>query len=268
MSFWSSQQIGSKGHQIFTPFDPDNIDSACYNLALGSEVFVSPTPDTPLKDRKIINLKDDTDTVIIPPGQFAFLITEEKVSIPRNSIGFISIRFGMKAQGIINVSGFHVDPGYNGKLVFAIFNASGFPKVLKKGERMFSIWLSSLEDYDSKPRTKLGYARMPLDFIDAKNPESSIPVLAEKIEDIEKRIEASSIKYGLVLGLLIPINIAIFRYILHEWDEIFKALSNDFWWVISILVSMLAVILLRKPFKERVEISIHFIKNRDFFRGK
>ena len=48
----------------------------------------------------------------IPPGQFAFLLTEEVVSVPPDALAFISIRAKTKFRGLVNVSGFHVDPGY------------------------------------------------------------------------------------------------------------------------------------------------------------
>ena len=51
---------------------------------------------------------------MIPPGQFAFLLTAETVTMPDNAIAFISIKARLKFNGLINISGFHVDPGYRG----------------------------------------------------------------------------------------------------------------------------------------------------------
>jgi len=75
-------------------------------------VYLSPLPETPLAERKRLVLQDKED-VIVPPGQFALLITEERVNIPDDKIAFISFKFSKKARGLINVSGFHVDPGYS-----------------------------------------------------------------------------------------------------------------------------------------------------------
>lgn len=54
----------------------------------------------------------------IPKGQFALLITEEIVKVPNNALAFISFKAKYKYKGLINVSGFHVDPGWYGKLTF------------------------------------------------------------------------------------------------------------------------------------------------------
>ena len=48
---------------------------------------------------------------VIPPGQFGYLLSKETVRVPPNSMAFISMRTGIKYQGLINVSGFRVTPG-------------------------------------------------------------------------------------------------------------------------------------------------------------
>ncbi|MDD1414183.1 hypothetical protein MEN41_05810 [Dolichospermum sp. ST_con] len=78
MSFWSSQTLHSRLSSLIEPFDVNKIESASYQLCLGDEVYISALPDTPLEKRKKITLSEK-DTVSIPPGQFAFLITSEKI---------------------------------------------------------------------------------------------------------------------------------------------------------------------------------------------
>ncbi|RZK44825.1 MAG: hypothetical protein EOO61_02410 [Hymenobacter sp.] len=93
----------------------------------------------------------------IAPGQFALLLTKEIIKIPRKNLGFISIKAGIKFQGLINVSGFHVDPGYEGRLKFSVYNAGSKTIVLQEGQRLFPLWLGefnqelSIQDaYDGK----------------------------------------------------------------------------------------------------------------------
>ena len=85
------------------------------------------------------------DAFTIPPGQFAFLLTEEIVSVPADALAFISIRAKTKFRGLVNVSGFHVEPGYHGQLTFAVFNAGPVPIHLKRGQPIFLIWYASLD---------------------------------------------------------------------------------------------------------------------------
>ena len=41
----------------------------------------------------------------------ALLITEEQVNVSLYAMAFISMKAGKKLGGLINISGFHVDPG-------------------------------------------------------------------------------------------------------------------------------------------------------------
>src|SRR6266487_5983005 len=115
MAFWSSETIRQKLRSLVDPPNEDRIQNGSYELSLGPEVFSS---DSSTKK----NLSPG-EQVVIPPGQFGLLLTEEKVTIPNNAIGLISIKTGMKFRGLVNVSGFHVDPGFNGCLKFSVYNA-------------------------------------------------------------------------------------------------------------------------------------------------
>ena len=124
MSFWSGSKLRTAFpvQSIVEPFDPSNIDCAAYTLTVGPEYFITPSFDTKQADsvRKVLAAGEKSSgvqtvgggTLAIPPGQFAFLVTEEKLSIPTNVIGFISLKSKIKWSGLINVSGFHVDPDF------------------------------------------------------------------------------------------------------------------------------------------------------------
>lgn len=110
---------------------------ASIDLALGSDVFVTPDKEPKkLKENQIINIQ---------PGQFAALLTEEILDIPEEYLGFITIRFGFKSKGLVNISGFHVDPGFYGKLVFSVYNAGPSTVTLRRGEKVFSLFLTNIE---------------------------------------------------------------------------------------------------------------------------
>lgn len=140
MSFWNSDALRSriKDGQLVTPFRPERIANAAYELALGGEAFVSSSMDG--KKTSIAA----GEQLVIPPGQFALLLTEEVVRIPPEAIGLISIKAGMKLRGLVNVSGFHVDPGFNARLKFSVYNAGNDNIVLDQGKSLFLLWLCDL----------------------------------------------------------------------------------------------------------------------------
>jgi dCTP deaminase len=81
----------------------------------------------------------------IPPGQFALLCTLESLDIPHNAMGFISVKTSEKIKGLINVSGFHVDPGFKGHLKFSVYNAGNRLICLDYGSECFLLWLCSID---------------------------------------------------------------------------------------------------------------------------
>jgi dCTP deaminase len=82
-------------------------------------------------------------------GQFAFLLTEESVSVPKNAIALINMRTKLKFKGLINVSGFHVDPGFTGKLIFGVYNAGAQPIFLERRQPIAMIVYADLDRYTS-----------------------------------------------------------------------------------------------------------------------
>jgi dCTP deaminase len=163
MSFWTSEKLIQKqtleelagGEPLIKPFFENRVKQGAYELSMGAEAFLTSDP-TGTKQNLI-----DNEQVVIPPGQFGLLLTDETVAIPSNAIAFISIKFSIKQRGLINVSGFHVDPGFKGQLKFAVYNAGSGNIVLTRGEPVFLIWFSDLSAptlniYDGKHARQQG----------------------------------------------------------------------------------------------------------------
>jgi dCTP deaminase len=160
--FWSDETWSSFAakNNVVAPYDPSFQREASYQLAIGDEVYIS----SPEKAKKQI-LSDKEPSFFIEPGQFAFLLTAEIVTTPFDAIGFISIRAKYKFNGLVNISGFHVDPGYSGKLVFAVFNAGPTRIHLQKGQRIFLLWMASLDGPIRRTKVRPGYNDIPSELI-------------------------------------------------------------------------------------------------------
>jgi dCTP deaminase len=114
MAFWSSETLRTQieDQNLICPFDIKAIKHGAYEMALGPETFVTSTAEGTKRVLK------EGEQLRIPPGQIALLMTSETVKVPSDSIAFISMRAGVKLQGLINISGFHVDPGFEGQLKY------------------------------------------------------------------------------------------------------------------------------------------------------
>jgi len=158
--FWGGKRLEDELGALITDYDPDRIDRASYRLRVGPELYVSPTgePDDPRNKPKTRLTHGQGFT--IPAGQFGFILTEETVIVPQTAITFISIRAGYKFRGLVNVSGFHVDPHYEGRLIFSIFNAGPGPVHLSRGEPCFLIWYADL-DRPEDLKKKNGFDSIP-----------------------------------------------------------------------------------------------------------
>jgi dCTP deaminase len=187
--FWSGETLIERLPKLIEPFVPERVDCAAYTLAIGPEVYVSPTDQTADPATVTVRKLDEDEAFTIPPGQFAFLLTEEIVSVPADALAFISIRAKTKFRGLVNVSGFHVDPGYRGQLTYSVFNAGPVPIHLKRGQSVFLIWYANL-DRESKYK-KDGPIRKGIDteLITAVAGEMlSFAGVSQKIKNVDKTL--------------------------------------------------------------------------------
>src|SRR6266513_4854187 len=140
MAFWSNQtllrRIPAEG--IVSEFTVSSIKYCACELNLGDEAFLTSS------DNDTKQIIGPPGQLCIPPGQFALLITQQMITMPEKAIGFISIKASIKFRGLVNVSGFHVDPGFKGRLKFSVYNAGSRNLDLTPGNRVFLIWRCDL----------------------------------------------------------------------------------------------------------------------------
>ena len=96
--FWSGETLIERLPKLIEPFVSERVDCAAYTLAIGPEVYVSPTDQTADPATVTVRKLDEDEAFTIPPGQFAFLLTEEIVSVPADAIALISIRAKTKVD--------------------------------------------------------------------------------------------------------------------------------------------------------------------------
>jgi dCTP deaminase len=222
--------------KIILPFQKGRLKNAAYELSLGPEVYIT---DSKTGKVEILN-NSSSRQVDINPGQFALLLTEEKVNVPKDKIAFISIKAGEKLKGLINVSGFHVDPGFNDHLLFSVYNAGPSTIVLNCGEPYFPIWFAELknelseeEAYGQENEHFGKLSHIPPRYVEfLKRGELTSPkALLDKIKDVEARLNEKIIKsdekkerndwlYKIIIGLAIT----IFLKLIWDW----KAYDNGY----------------------------------------
>lgn len=214
--FWSRQRIeerqktdalfwlpGPAPHYAAQDYDFDienRLRAASYNLLMGSEAYVTPVDES---DTRSVRLLDNGEGFIIPPGQFAFLLTHEAVHVPANAFAFLALRAkALKFQGLLNVSGFHIDPGYNGRLVLAVYNAGPGQIHLRQGQPLFEVFFADLDQPTNKPYANPIFRIEPSFISPIAGQFETLKGLRSKIEevqsDLDTRIHAIEREQGIV----------------------------------------------------------------------
>lgn len=139
MSFLSNKSIKDLKPKPINPFEPEALNQGAYELTLGEEIYITANKN---RTKKVLT---QGEQIAIPAGQFALLTTKETLHIPNDLIAFISIKFSQKIRGLVNISGFHVDPGFKGILKFSVYNAGGHDIVLTEGCPLFLIWFAEFD---------------------------------------------------------------------------------------------------------------------------
>lgn len=237
MSFWSSQKLERELANLIVSSTKPIIDCNSIRLSVGEEIFVTPHVDqvNNVTKRRL----ESKEAFQIPPQQFAFLLTEEQISVPKNAMAFISMRATYKMQGLINVSGFHVDPGWNGKLTFAVYNAGPSSVHLERGTGLFLIWYADLDESSEKYRdtpapntiepktiTHLTAATDSLYAVNQRlldeiaNRENESDLLSNKVHHVEKSQVRIMVIGTLILGLVVSLGLWAVR---QDLAAIYKA---------------------------------------------
>ena len=211
MSFWSGETLAHRLPLLIEPYDEEAIDCAAYTLRVGDEIYVSPDGTIKNPDRHTKQTLSRGECFTIPPGQFAFLLTEEKITIPDDAIGFISIKGRMKFKGLINISGFHADPGYKGRILFSVLNAGPKPLHLQQGQKLFLIWYADLDCSTKEKKSEKGFDYIDPELINGISGEiPSLQSLSKKQRDLESQIKQQKTIVNILIILAVSLLVTLF----------------------------------------------------------
>lgn len=130
----------------FERYDKNRVQQSSYDLRLGGDIYVG-GESAPRKLTKC------SPYLTLKPGQFAILTCYENINLQKGDcekgepsyMGFIALRSTFKMQGLVNISGFHVDPTHQGTLLFAVQNVGPIDILLKYLEPTFTIFFARVE---------------------------------------------------------------------------------------------------------------------------
>src|SRR2546426_3268427 len=190
-----------QGHQVISPpedaqtvgYVDDLFDNICYQLTVGDEIYISSV-------EKPLSLKD-RQSVTIRPGEYAIISTAEKLNVPLTKMGLVSMKFRYTGYGLINVSGFHVDPGFKGNFLFTVFNAGPTPVTIRRLEPMFMLLFVDISDpVEGYGGDHQNQTHIPTEMITAlTGPSISLQNLGDRVSTLENY---NKVLLGLAGGLI------------------------------------------------------------------
>ena len=214
--FWSSQTLVQRLSKIISPFDSRKVKEACYRLSLGYEVYVTESLSATGHRLNSVKKLTEKQCFVIAPGHFALMITLESIRMPPDALGFLSIQTDVKFRGLVNISGFHVDPGSNGKITFSVFNAGPNPVHLRQGDPIFRLWIASLDAADDRSNQRSLPPNISIDAVNnISSPLESLQGLAKKVENIDNKLNRFLTVIGTAIAMLSIVAAAVgyFKYI-------------------------------------------------------
>jgi len=188
--------------------NPEYLKWANYDLRLGEDVYVT-TEKIPRK----LNTMGKDGVVSIEPGEFGILMTHEYIFVPPDLMGFISIRLTHKQKGLVNISGFHVDPGFYGRLMFAVFNVGPNDIPLRYKEPVFMIMFNELTGDGPKVKKSrwMGMENIPIETL------SGLRGTSVSVRNLHERIRRLEMIFPVVLTGVVSILVAVIAWILNNW---------------------------------------------------
>jgi dCTP deaminase len=205
-AFWEKHLKGIKGDFIIiTPFDEKRVCSASCELLLGDKYYA--TSDELPSD---LGRGFTPEYARIEPGEFAVLTTRECIYVPTDLVAFISMKYSYKEQGLVNVSGFHVDPGFFGRLLFTVYNAGPSDVVLQAGSPVFLIMFAKLKDRAEKgyEGSHQGQHDIPSDAVSKLRGTSVSP------RNLDERLRRLELLTYILTATVLPILVALLLSVL------------------------------------------------------
>jgi len=132
---------------IVEPLDKECLQPASIDLRVGGRVMKSPFLN---EGGKVVDLVKEKRAEILP-GQFAAVLTLERLSLPLNICGRMGLRSFYARRGLISFHGTQVDPGFSGHLVVPLVNMGPEPITLHYGQPFSTMELNYVETASSKP---------------------------------------------------------------------------------------------------------------------
>lgn len=148
-------RFGEAGN--ISPFSKEAVNPASYDISLGDEVVLYPSDKASRQEWNLAN----GGSVYLQPGEKAVVVSAELLKTPADVAVTVRLKSSLARQMIFSPIGLYIDPGYEGRITFALINMGVEPYELRLGRRVgqfiFHAMAEAAEVPYGDPRRKSHY---------------------------------------------------------------------------------------------------------------
>jgi len=179
----------AKGDKLILSGDRTCVEGLKYDFRLGPWILVG--GKQPLDVRELS--ETERRSLVIRPGELVYVMTEEAIALPGDIKAELSLKRKISHAGVLVLGGFCVDPGYVGRLLFALFNFSSVPFPLEPGRKLIAAQFYRLDPSETPPsRNPTPILEFPADLVRlmAVYEPSTASALKDQLSTVQKQLEA------------------------------------------------------------------------------
>lgn len=162
-------------------FQESSLEASSYDIRIGTKGVVG---------GEGVEIDFRRDAMELGPGAFGGVISYEKLSLPDNVCARIGFKRALSYEGIILLTGTLVDPGYEGHLLFGVYNGSQRKVLLRFNKKLCNVVFERLAnppERQASPDPSLKVGNFPDAFLDRMASMEVLPWM--QISDRVKQIE-------------------------------------------------------------------------------
>lgn len=185
---WQIEESVSNGEVGIANFSVECLQPASYDMRIGEEGYTTALG-------RVIKL-DAAAPLCVQPGDFAVLLTHERLRLPLNYMGRFGLRSCYARRGLLGTVGPQVDPGFEGNLAVGVVNFSSQEIVLEHLTPFCTLELHRMEQtarqgyegpyqgqdsLSEETICQLGSEALPLAIMLVRQLATSVPALRDEL---------------------------------------------------------------------------------------
>jgi len=146
---------------LIEPFIASHLAPCSYDLSAGMSYVIAGGG---------VAVNSSEKPLILNSGSYAGVVSSERVKIPPNVYVVLGPKRKLSYDGIILLSGCVIDPGYEGHLLFVLYNSSGRKRAIYPGKKICVATFFQLEQSVPNPLgpdPSLSAGNFPGEFLDS-----------------------------------------------------------------------------------------------------